>query len=86
MTTRNDHVPDQAANAKVYIGSTLCGTLPGTLELAKDYPITCDATGDFVRINSKSSDYLGFAEVEVYQKSDLPMHGIDKSSSTHFKG
>ena len=42
--------PNQTADAKVYIGTTLCGTLPGTLEQGKIYSIPCDAAGDYVKL------------------------------------
>ena len=69
MRARHDCCESQLANAKVYIGTTLCGTLPGTPEKRKVYPITCDVVGDYVKLVSGST-LLGFAEVEVYTKFD----------------
>ena len=65
MTTRNDEHFYEAANANVYIGSTLCGTLPETIEIGKVYPVTCNVVGDFVKLVTESIK-LSFAEVEVY--------------------
>ena len=80
MASRNDPWYHQAANAKVFIGSILCGTLPGTLIKGKVYQITCDTAGDFVRIESGGNalndpkvnlgNCLALSEVEVYTKSD----------------
>ena len=59
------------ANAKINIGSSLCGTLPGTIsEGYTDYPITCDLVGDFVEILGSGTANLGFSEVKVYSKID----------------
>ena len=65
----------------MYIGSTLCGTLPGTVEIGKVYPIICDTIGDFVQLVTGGTK-LAFAEVEVYTKSDnLPGNSHKKDGN-----
>ena len=62
VTARNDAWFNQVEDVKVFIGTTLCGTLPGTVERAKLYPITCDATGDYVKlVRGGDIKEMGFA-------------------------
>ena len=71
MTYRNDGYYNEAENAKVYIGSNLCGALPGTLERGKVYSFSCEVVGDFVKlVTGNSRRELSFAQVEVYTKSN----------------
>ena len=65
MTARNDQYFYQAANSKVYIGTTLCGSLPGTLENGKVYSIPCNVVGDYVKLvngdGSGNGKYVGMS-------------------------
>ena len=52
----------EAANVKVYIGTTLCGSLPGSTSRHTVYPVICDppVTSNFVKIDKHSGTYIGF--------------------------
>ena len=47
---------NRSQNAKIYIGDTLCGTLPKEVEKSKRYIYDCDATGDYVRVVTGRED------------------------------
>ena len=54
-----------AKNAKIYIGSNLCGTMPAIVTKSTLYSFDCDLNGDNVKIESST---LLFANVEVYSR------------------
>ena len=62
---------NEAANAKIYVGNNLIGTLPSTLIASKDYVFECDAYGESVKVVSGTADYkLAFSTIDVWLLSD----------------
>ena len=49
-TTKGSVSSYLAAKAKVYVGSTLCGTLPEGVEKSKMYSVDCNVFGQYVKI------------------------------------
>ena len=72
MTSRALGNFDQGNKAAVYVGNTLCGTLPATLEASKVYNFNCVTSGDFVKIVTGRTDgFLTFANVNVYESNNM---------------
>ena len=58
-----------ASNAKVYIGSKLCGKIVATPEIGKVYTLMCDLVGDYVNVvtgMTGASQRLAMAKIEVF--------------------
>ena len=74
ITTRLNEEWEDANNAKVYVGDTLIGELPSTVEKSKVYTFDHEVTGDFVKIVSGTSDgKLSFSKVEVHELKLWPV-------------
>ena len=62
-----ESLQEEAANAKIYVGKNLIGSLPSSLVASKDYVFDCDAYGESVKVVSGTTDYkLAFSMIDVW--------------------
>lgn len=66
----------EANGAKIYIGNTLCGTMPQNVQDGTFYEFKCQSVGDYVRVVTGRPDgALSFSEITVVKGSDFMCGG-----------